>query len=351
MLRQLARLTAPVAAGGDRALAIAVYADARDLVIPAADFGYEGVACVDDAARGLILFCDLWERTRLPRFRAWSEGLLDFLLYMQAEDGRFFNFITDWSGRRNEHGTTSFAGGGFWHARGVYALAKAAPVLNDDRARSGLERGLVHVRAMRDVPADVRAIHVLTTIELLRGGRSPDLRADLERWCDEIASFRHGDVLFDDHDAVLPHLWGHQQEGALALAGACLERPDVVEVARRSALAYLAPLIESGFDQPMVQPYGVASAVFSVEQLALVTGDPLFTELAVNARAWFDGRNPARRPVYDRTSGRVHDGIDDGVLNPNSGAESNIAGAQALIDEVAASAPALLADIESARVA
>ena len=158
-------------------------------------------------------------------------------------------------------------------------------------------------------------------------------------------------MLFDDHDGAVPHLWGHQQEGALALAGAYLERPDLVEVARRSALAYLAPLIESAFDQPTVQPYGVASAVYSAEQLALATGDPLFTELAVKARAWFDGRNPARRPVYDRTSGRVHDGIDDGVLNPNSGAESNIVGAQALIDEVVASAPALLPDIESARVA
>src|SRR5712692_6398587 len=134
MLRQLARLTAPVAAGGDHAIAIAVYADACDLVIPAADLGYEGVACVDDAARGLMLFCDLWERTGLPRFRAWSEGLLDFLLYMQAEDGRFINFITDWSGRRNEHGPTSFAGGGFWQARGVRAFAKAALVLGDRAA-------------------------------------------------------------------------------------------------------------------------------------------------------------------------------------------------------------------------
>jgi hypothetical protein len=38
--------------------------------------------------------------------------------------------------------------------------------------------------------------------------------------------------------------------------------------------------------------------------------------------------------VYDRDAGRVHDGIDDGVLNPHSGAESNIVGAQALIDDV-----------------
>jgi hypothetical protein len=44
----------------------------------------------------------------------------------------------------------------------------------------------------------------------------------------------------------------------------------------------------------------------------------------------------------------VHDGIDDGVLNPHSGAESNIVGAQALIDDVARSAATLMPQIESA---
>jgi len=56
-------------------------------------------------------------------------------------------------------------------------------------------------------------------------------------------------------------------------------------------------------------------------------------------RAWFDGRNSARRAVYDREEGRVYDGIDDGVLNVHSGAESNVVGGQALLDQVIRSAP------------
>ena len=47
------------------------------------------------------------------------------------------------------------------------------------------------------------------------------------------------------------------------------------------------------------------------------------------------GRNPAKRPVYDRVTGKVHDGIDVGVLNAHSGAESNIAAGQALLGEIA----------------
>ena len=343
MLRQLELLSRPVPAAGHRATAIAVYADATDHTFPAADLGYEGVACVDDVARAVVLFLDLWEATHLPPLRSRAEGLVDFLLYMQQEDGLFVNFIWDWDGRRNDTGPTSFPGGGFWHARGVRALAKAALVLGDERAAAGMLRGLAPIREMRDVPPDIRSIHALMTIELIRAGRVSEMRAELGRWADEIAQLRRGAILLDNPDAAAPHLWGHIQEGVLAEAGALLGRADLLDVARHSVLAYLAPLIESGFDEPVVQPYGVASAIYSVDRLATLTGDERFIDLTRKARAWFDGRNPANRVVYDRDAGKVHDGIDDGVLNLHSGAESNIVGAQALIDDVVKAAPGLFA--------
>ncbi len=352
MLRQLARLTVPVESAGERACAIAVYADAADRTIPAAERGYEGVACVDDASRALVLLSDVWSATALPRLREWAIGVLEFLLYMQLEDGRFVNFIADWSGERNEAGVTSFPGGNFWHARGVRALARATVTLSaftpgGDRVRAGLERGLDHIRAARDVPPDIRSIHVLTALELLRAGAFPELRAELPTWCDEIAACRRGGVLFDNPDELEPHLWGHQQEGVLAEAGKFLGRDDLIAVARDSAMTYLAPRIDSGFDEPTVQPYGVASAIYSVERLREVESGPRFDELWRLARAWFDGRNPARSAVYDREEGRVYDGIDRGVLNVHSGAESNVVGAQALLDEVIRTAPLMAPLVET----
>jgi hypothetical protein len=347
MLRQLARLTVPVESAGERGCAIAVYADAADRTFPAAERGFEGVACVDDASRALILLTDVWSATRLPRIREWALSLLDFLLYMQLEDGRFVNFISDWSGGRNEGGVTSFPGGNFWHARGVRALARATVSLGEERARAGLERGIAHIRAARDVPADIRSIHVLMAGELLRAGEFPELREELSGWCDEMAACRQDGVLFDNPDQLEPHLWGHQQEGVLADAGQLLGRGDLIAVARESALAYLAPRINSGFDERTVQPYGVASAVYSIERLRDVTGEPRFDELWRMARAWFDGRNPARRAVYDREEGRVYDGIDEGVLNVHSGAESNVVGGQALLDQVVRTAPMLAPLIET----
>jgi hypothetical protein len=346
VLRQLARLTRPI----DKvpgAVALAVYADGSNVPGPAAERGPEGVACVDDAARALTLLWDVHAATRLPVIEAWATAVLRFVLYMQDPEGRFVNFVGDWSGTRNERGQTSQAGGSFWQARGVRGLASAWIACGDPRAASGVQRGMTHVRA-DPAAASVRAIHILTAVDLLRAGRMPELRAEVSAWSDELVACRRDGVLFDDPDETEPHLWAHLQEGALAVAGAYLGRDDLVQVARQSAMRYLAPLIESGFDLPLIQPDGVACALFGVDRLAAVTGERRFAQLAERARAWFHERNTARRVVYDRVAGRVSDGIDGGVLNAHSGAESNIAGAQALFPELATSAVVHLAAIERA---
>ena len=324
MLRQLARLTRPLPAAGAGGLAIAVYAD-EDGPLPATDKGFEGVACVDDAARAVVLLCDLWERTRLGTLREWALGLVEFLLHQQRADGAFANFITDWDGTPNLDGPTSFPGGEAWQARGLCAVARASRVLRSDRAAHAT------ALALRCVPertyADVRALHVLVAMELGR---------DFETWCDEIAACRAGDVLLDGTDQGEPHLWGHLQEGVLARAATELHRKDLLEVAIRSAEQVFVPAIESGFDLPMVQPYSVATAIFAMDSLALASDDRRYARLARQARDWFDVRNPAGLPVYDRDRGRVGDGIDRGVVNRSSGAESNIVAAQSLLDDVVA---------------
>jgi hypothetical protein len=330
MLTRLTSLARPLDAGDEPALGLAIYADEAGEHFAAQESGIEGVACLDDVSRAFVLWSDLWLRTKLPVARVWTDGLLGFCRWMQQDDGRFVNFVLDWSGVRNIDGVTSRAdGASFWQARGARAMAKAWRVFGDDRAREDYRRA----RASFDehpVASDIRAVQVLAALD------AEDPPADIARWCDDIATQRNGDVLLDAHDATEPHLWGHIQEGVLALAGRALRRPDLIAVARRSADAYLLPLIARGFDLPTVQPYGAASAVFSMEQLAQATGEARYAKATRDARAWFDGRNAARCPVYDRAAGRVADGLDGTDMNPHSGAESNVVGAQALFDDVAA---------------
>src|SRR6266513_2465890 len=202
-----------------------------------------------------------------------------------------------------------------------------------------------HTRSKRDWSSDVCSSDLLAALDLLRVGLTPVLRETLERWCDEIADCREGDVLLNSPGEPNPHLWGHVHEGVLAEAAPLLDRPDLLEVARQSAHALLVPQIEGAFPGRTVQPYGVAAAVYAMDRLYQTTGESAYARWRDHARAWFDGRNAASQPVYDRVNGRVSDGIDDGRLNPHSGAESNIVGAQALLPEVASRIGVLLDEV------
>jgi hypothetical protein len=334
VLRQLARLGRAIPAISPRAVAIAVYADAAGDLVTAAQSGIEGVACIDDAARALEMYGDLYRATKLPWVRDWCVGLLDFVLAMQEPDGRWVNFILDWDGTKNIEGRTSLPGGEFWQARAMLAVARTAEIISDDRIDEALRRGLP-LLMKHPAPPDVRSLHILTALALSRSVHEPVLRKKLPLWCEELLDCRD-DVIFKnwDMEAGPPHLWGHAQEGALASASTYLDRPDLLESARLSAETLFPDIIRGGFNEPSTLPYDVWSTVDAMERLARATGQSMYDERASMARAWFYGRNVANRPVYDRQIGRVYDGIDGERLNSNSGAESNIVGAQALLSHL-----------------
>ena len=50
---------------------------------------------------------------------------------MQAEDGEFYNFITDRAGTINKTGNTSYKSSGWWAARGAWALGAGYRVLRE----------------------------------------------------------------------------------------------------------------------------------------------------------------------------------------------------------------------------
>jgi len=341
MLRQLAKLTRPLDAAGSDALAVAVYADRVDEHVQASESGFEGVACVDDAARLLDVLCDVWTATRLDWVERWTRGLLEFVLWMQEPDGRWVNFVYDWEGRRNTAGITSVTGENFWHARALVGVSHAYLTFGDPRAEAALHRGLDHAVG-KPAPPDVRALHVLTAHRLMAAGHARTLSIAIRHWIEELLACRDGDVLKNSpFERTTPHLWAHIQEGVIVESAALLEEPAWIEVAAASARALIAPVVERSFPGEGITAYDVASCVYVLDRLHGATGDPSWGELAAEARAWFDGRNTVGAPVYDRDRGRVADGIDDGRVSANSGAESNVMGAEALFDAAVACARAM----------
>ena len=317
-------------AAGPRALALAVYAGAMGEHYEARESGVEGVACVDDAARASSLLYRLWAATGNEALKQWAEGLLDFVLWMYAGDGLWHNFIYNWEGVRNVDGPTSAKGINFWQARATCALVEANLVLHLDCAPHVLTQAL-DVAQHSAPPSDVRAVHALSVLALLERAPDPRITMRLETWCDELAACQRDGMLMNSPDERgRPHLWGHVQEAVLADASVVLDRADLRSLAVTSAEAVFAEVIESGFDLPHVHSYEVQSAIFVMDRLADVTGQPRFADKAQKARSWFDGRNPAGAVMYDRAKGRVADGLDDGRVSDRSGAEANITACLAL---------------------
>ena len=323
-------------------MALAVYSGPDGDLVAARESGFEGVACIDDTARVLDVLCGVWERTRDPGIERWARGLLEFVLSMQDDDGRWWNFIYDWSGTRNETGLTSSIGENFWHARALCGVSRAWLTFGDERALAAARRGLDHAIA-RPAPSDVRALHVIVCMRLLGDPAFPDARAAVRTWADEIASNRIGDVLMNNPDERgEPHLWAHIQEGVLVEAARELGDDRLIEVARSSARALWKPIALGGFDRPAVSPYDVACAVYCLQQLTSVDESEWGT-LAAAARDWFDRVDADGRAVYDRATGRVADGIDHERVSHNSGTEANIVAAEALFDDAIASVPSAVA--------
>jgi hypothetical protein len=336
-LRHLRRLTRPVARAGPSACAIAVYAepvktDGSTLLQSrsAREQGVEGVACVDDAARAIVLYSEIWRRQQLQSARAAACGLLRFLAYMQDEDGRFGNFILDWSGRRNRAGSTSHAGGPAWQARALHALACGVAMSAGDEWDERFRRALAWVDDA--IPyLDVRAVCVLAVLEHWRSTGASSSADRALAWSREIAGHASGSSLPNAAGVASIHLWGHLQEAALAGTGRVLGQPDLVECARASAEAVLVPAVDSGFAFERVLPFDVSCTVAGLAEVARATSDDSYATAAARGRMWFHGRNTASRPVCDAGRGMVYDGIDNAQVSRNSGAESNIEGALALL--------------------
>ncbi len=337
LIRQIRKLSRTIVVDGQPLRAISVYMvreGDRWRLDDADDTGYEGVACVDDAARAATLFLEAWRRFKLAPACEEAQGYLRFVLYMQQPDGRFANFILNWKGDQNLTGPTSVPHGPNWNARALRALALAAVATDDHRYREAFDRALPQVTKSRQY-ADIRALHVLAALELYEQTREAALRRHIVSWCDEIAGLRDdkGRLLNWAHE-YRPHLWGYVQPAALARASVALKRSDWLRLAEETVSRFLASRVRAAFPHTTVIAYEVSSVVADLKILAEVTGNHRYRELLFLARAWFRGRNAASQPVYDTVQGTVSDGIDDGQLNPNSGAESNIEGALALIDEL-----------------
>jgi len=369
-LAHLNHLYEDVVIGGKEMGIIHIYSEYPDYAW--VDAHNEGIACVDDVARAAVVYLRHFEITGDTTSLKRARKLLDFCLYMQAEDGQFYNFIyADHS--INREGETSFKSFGWWAARGVWALGEGYRIHQEldpeyaETLKRHLEKTYTHIDTLLthypevedfdgfkapkwllyNSAADATSELMLGLAAFARVSGDPKVKDYLKTFAMGLMEMQSGDKDTFPYGLFLSwknvwHGWGNSQTQALAQASKVIQDKEIQQAAVREASSFYPHWMERGFPRELEFvfedtirakkvtqfdqiAYAVRPAVVGSLMLYELTQEDGFAELAGELATWFFGNNPANQQMYDPETGRCFDGIlSESEINRNSGAESTI---------------------------
>ncbi len=340
----------------------------------------EGIACVDDVARAAVVYLRYFEVTGQKESLERAQKLLDFCLYMQADDGLFYNFIyADYS--INKTGKTSVISLDWWTGRAVWALGEGYRVFkkNDpDYANLLQQRIKKTFLPIEKLQANYPVIMIEqgfkaptwllnsgaadATSELLIGlavyaqasGDSAALKF-LSVFAEGLIAMQLGDEQTFPFGAFLSwkniwHGWANSQAQALCETYNVTADAATVQAVRQEADGFYRYWIDAGFPRemqfymqgsPKLQKqsmfpqiaYAMRPAILGALKLYDITKETRYAELAGEMATWYFGNNPAKRIMFEVENGRCLDGIlSENDINLNSGAESTIEALYSLLE-------------------
>jgi hypothetical protein len=371
-LTHLNFLTEPMTVNGREMAMIHIYSEAPKYEW--VDASGEGIACVDDVARAAIVYLDYYRDTKDQRALNQARRLLNFVLYMQAEDGEYYNFVTDAKGTINKTGQTSFKSWSWWAARGQWALAEGYDVFKQvdksyakelktayQKGEKALERhlgrygqydqlhGVKTPAWFLDGGSDLSGLALMSLASWYQTEPNEQTKGLMEKLGEGVAAYQVGTFAEYPYGAqpsnisstALWHAWGSHQVQALAKAGRLLQRQDWISAARFTADSFFTYLLTNDFVNELAVStkkggqiaYGASMITNGFYELYRATGDEQYAKYAGLSASWFFGNNIANFAMYNPETGYGYDGINGAnaqMVNRNAGAESTIEALMAL---------------------
>ena len=372
-LAHLQRLTEVVKWDGKPIALVHIYSEDPDYGW--VDASGEGISAVDDVARAVIVYLMYYKRTGDIAALELARAGLNFILHLQAEDGEYYNFVTDHQGTINTGGRTSYKSWGWWAARGQWALAAGYRVFREIdpeyadhlqgaylRGEQALRRAIGPVGAYDElhgveIPAwfikngsDLSSLAMLGLLEYYTVEPNSQTKQLITNLANGVAAYQiggPGSYMYSAHPSnttstALWHAWGSHQVHALAWAGQTLDRQDWIDSAREAAETFFVRLLANDLINEMLPlpkrggqiAYGTEVITSGFTALYQATGEEKFAQYAGLTASWFFGNNMADAQMYDPETGRGFDGIDGPNayrVNRNAGAESTIEALYALM--------------------
>ena len=333
----------------------------------------EGAACVDDAARAAVFYLKEYDLRKDTAALAKAEKLIEFLLFMQSDNGFFYNFIFDDNTINKTH-KNSINIAGWWSWRAMWALSEGYGIIKgidpDLSGRIAVSLGKAVNAAEKSFPveqktrnvegveipewlpdesaSDQSAVLLLAFLNVFEQTKDSVVLRYADKLCDGILLMQKGGSEEIPYGAFLSweniwHAYGSSQSFALLKASRILKRTDIRSAAIKEINFFYDYLLKKNFlssfeitragssynfskEERFSQiAYGIRPMIFSCLEAFSITGDSAFSSKAAKIAGWFFGQNPANARMYNPANGICYDGINSAEeVNLNSGAESTI---------------------------
>lgn len=340
----------------------------------------EGITCIDDVARAAVFYLEHYKLYHNKASYKKAKSLIRFVLYMQAENGFFNNFMfPDYS--INKTFKTSLAEPNWWSWRALWALVEAKGSFNDDKnLNKKIDKSIRKILTVTkkwlsnenktvnyngfelpswlpyETAADQSALIVKSLCIYYKKTKEQSVLSNIKKLSDGIVMMQAGSKDNFPFGCFLSwqntwHGWGNNQSEALLLSAEMLNDTNYSSSALSEIKYFHAYLIEekylSNFEVSkdssgsisLIKKEKFSQIAYEISPIVLaslkafeITKDTLFAHTAVNAALWFFGKNTVNKPMYDKNTGRCFDGIiSEAEVNQNSGAESTIEALLSLI--------------------
>jgi hypothetical protein len=333
----------------------------------------EGIACVDDAARAAVFYLRHYRYTATESSLQKARRLFDFVIYMQAENGFFYNFI-DKNYQVDSTIINSKPVPDWWAWRALWALGEAYSFYTERdkeysaKLKKHIQKTLVVINNFKDVypqktvyndfelplwlpqkaAADQAAVLIKGLIPYYLTTKDSTAAQLIEILSRGMLVMQAGDSLSFPYGAFLSwkndwHAWGNSQADALFQAGMIFNKTDFINAAITEVSCFYPYLIKKNYlnwfrlkrEQGKVAAsdvkqfeqiaYGIRPMAIACLQAYRATDDTKYAKQAGQIANWLLGKNITGRVLYDPQTGRCYDGIDNkSKINLNSGAESTI---------------------------
>ena len=296
----------------------------------------EGDICVDDVARAVVFYVELYEYTKDLKYLDIARKSAKFLVQMQDYDGDFYNFAYV-DGTINKTGITSSKQHSWWAVRAFWALAKISKYdrnfyestlkaykLLSNYVEDGLLNGV----------GDQTAVYLLGLVALKGLG----IEVDIETSANALIKLYNYGFFSVYPDKFSWHGWGNRFVEALVESYKITKNELYLEYAKK-ALEIEGPLfLSNGFVYETSScvklfpelSYAVESITVGAIKYYQITKDENIGILAALLAGWYKGLNRLGKPMYG-PNGEGYDGLEFAHVNYNAGAESTISALRTML--------------------